>query len=279
MTEFLQSVLRVLGTKVQLPSLYGWFHLLCFALSLGAGLLLCITLKNASEKQERTAFLIISIIVLIFEIYKQIVTTFTPTDTGIVAIYQWKYFPFQFCHTPAYVGFLAAFLPNGKFRETIISYLGTFSLFAGFCVLFYPKPEFNEIAGINLQTFVWHGSMVAQGMWLLGTGRVKTDIKSVLNAIPVFASAISIAMIINEIAYRTGLTSLGRVNMFFISPYEEPFLPVYSAVQRAVPYPLCLVLYILTFSAGALLVLLPAVGIRHLFCKKKPENEELNKIA
>ncbi len=274
MTEFFQEFLRIFGAKVPVPSLYGWFHLVSFALVLGIGILLCAVLPKPSEKQERAVFLTISVIVIVFEIYKQIITTFTLTETGIAAEYPWKYFPFQFCHTPAYVGFLAAFLPKGKMREMIISYLGTFSLFAGFCVLFYPEPEFSEIAGLNIQTFVWHGSMVIQGMWLLGTGRVKTDVKSVLNSIPIFASAISVAMVINEIAFRTGLTERGRVNMFFISPYEEPFLPVYSAIQRAVPYPLCLILYILTFSAGALLVLLPAVGLRHFLHKKKQHQEE-----
>ena len=56
-------------------------------------------------------------------------------------------------------------------------------------------------------------------------------------------------------------------NMFFISPYCEPSLPVYSIVQACVPYPWCLIIYILAFSLAAFLVLLAAIGIGRLAAK------------
>jgi hypothetical protein len=59
--------------------------------------------------------------------------------------------------------------------------------------------------------------------------------------------------------------------MFFVSPYCEPSLPVYSLVQAAVSYPFCLLIYFLGFSAAAYLILLAVMGISRLVtrCKTK----------
>ena len=63
-----------------------------------------------------------------------------------------------------------------------------------------------------------------------------------------------IAMILNEIAYRSGLEE--TFNMFYISPYQTPTLLVYKDVQALVPFPFCLILYIVGFSAAAYIVVL-----------------------
>jgi hypothetical protein len=57
--------------------------------------------------------------------------------------------------------------------------------------------------------------------------------------------------------------------MFYISPYCDPSLPVYSIVQQYVPYPWCLILYIAGFTAAAYIVLLGAMGIQKLATRKK----------
>ena len=52
--------------------------------------------------------------------------------------------------------------------------------------------------------------------------------------------------------------------MFFISPHCEPYLPVYSLVQEAIPFPWCLVLYVAAFTLASYLILLAAMGIQRL---------------
>ena len=79
-----------------------------------------------------------------------------------------------------------------------------------------------------------------------------------------FAATIGIAMILNEVAYRSGLLQTHSFNMFYISPYCDPHLPVYSLVQEAVPYPFSLIIYIVGFTAAGYLMLLGGMGVRKL---------------
>ena len=57
--------------------------------------------------------------------------------------------------------------------------------------------------------------------------------------------------------------------MFFISPYSAPHLPVYSLVQGVVPFPLCLLIYILGFTLAAYIMLLIAMGVKAIAVKPK----------
>ena len=83
------------------------------------------------------------------------------------------------------------------------------------------------------------------------------------------AICVLIAATGNEIAYRVGLLETETLNLFFISPYCDPHLPVYSLVQGVVPFPWCLVIYIVGFSIAAYLMLLIAFGIKSLAGKGK----------
>ena len=75
------------------------------------------------------------------------------------------------------------------------------------------------------------------------------------------------AMIMNEIAHLSGLLERETFNMFFISPHFPPSLPVYSTVQALVPFPWCMVIYILVFSLAAYLILLLAMAVRYILRK------------
>ncbi len=269
--NFLQNLLEFLDGDMTVPTAYGWFHLMWCGIAVAAGILLLIFLPKPTEKQTRTVLLIVSLTVMVLEVYKQINYTFSPTESGIEADFQWYAFPFQFCSQPMYVGLLAALFPKGKVRDCLIAFLGTYALFAGICVMVSPGDVFIDTIGINIQTMVCHGSMVSVGMWLLGTNYVPAKHKTILKALPVFGTAVGIAAILNEIAYFTGICDDNTFNMFFISPHEDPSLIVYSSVQEVIPFPFCLLLYVVGFTVAAYIVLLLAMGIRWIVgkCKKK----------
>ena len=249
------------------PTMYGWFHLVWFALSILAGVALCRWNRKPDERFMRKLLLIVSIVVILLEVYKQINYTFIYDGQSIIADYQWYAFPFQFCSTPMYIGLLAG-LTKGKFHSALCAYLGTFSLFAGLCVMFYPATVFISTIGINIQTMICHGSMISLGIYLLYTGYVQATHKTMLKAIPVFIVLVLLAAVMNEIAYASGLLETEEFNMFFISPYCAPSLPVYSLVQAAVPFPWCLFIYVAAFSLASYLILLAVMGIRTLIVKK-----------
>lgn len=261
---FWGNILRVLDTRMTQPTLYGWFHIVCLLATVVTAVLLC---RFGKELDKRKVVLTTAILVAALELYKQINFSFSYCN-GIAFDYQWYAFPFQFCSTPMYVGLLAGLTKKGKLHEAACAYLASYAIFAGVCVMLYPVTVFVPQVGINVQTMVCHGSMVAIGGYLLYTGYVPLTHKTVFKAIPVFAVCVALACCMNEIAHVTGLLERETFDMFFISPYGTPSLPVYSLVQAAVPFPWCLLIYIGVFTFAAWLILLIAMGIRAVTKKK-----------
>lgn len=259
--SFLQNILRILDLSMEKPQPYGWFHLLWLALTVAVTIFLCIRCREWDAKKIRNLVLVTTLFVIVLEIYKQINYSFSYTD-GIAFDYQWYAFPFQFCSTPMYIGLLAGLTKKGKIHNSACAYLATYAIFAGVCVMLYPVTVFIDTIGINIQTMICHGSMIVIGAYLLASGYVKLEHKTILRAMPVFAVCVGLAVTMNEVAFRTGLLETETFDMFFISPYGTPSLPVYSLVQGVVPFPWCLLIYILGFTLAAYLILLFAMGIR-----------------
>lgn len=270
---FWKEVLRLLDLEMERPTMYGWFHLLWFALSIAVGVVLCVRFKQGTEKQARRIVLITAIVVTLLEIYKQINYSFSYEGDVIAFSYQWYAFPWQFCSMPMYVGLLAG-VTKGKVHRCLCAFLATYAVFAGLCVMLYPVDVFTKTIGISIQTMVCHGSMITVGIYLLYTNYVKSDHKTLLQGLLVFVAAVLSATVLNEIAYRTGLTEEHYFNMFYISPHADPHLPVYSTVQELVPYPWCLLIYIAAFTLAAYAILLISAVLKRLFRKPEPINEE-----
>lgn len=261
---FLENILRILDAQMTRPELYGWFHIVSLLLTVAATVALC---RWGKQWEPRRVVLITAVIVALLEVYKQINYSFS-YENGIHFDYQWYAFPFQFCSTPMYIGLLAGLTRKGKVHEAANAYLATYAIFAGVCVMLYPATVFISTVGINIQTMVCHGSMIVIGIYLLSTGYVKAEHKTILKAAPVFAACVALACVMNEIAYRTGLLKTETFDMFFISPYGTPSLPVYSLVQGIVAFPWCLVIYVAAFTLAAHLILLAAMGMKALFKQK-----------
>lgn len=259
--DFWISILQFLGTSMVKPEPYGVFHLVSFAFYILAAVLLCATHKKGDMRRVYRVVQVTAIITLILEIYKQINFGFSVNDGQIVFDYAWYAFPWQFCSTPLYVGLLAAMTRKRQIHKYFCAYLATYSIFAGVCVMFYPITVFTGTVGINIQTMFCHGSMITVGIYLLYSGYVRLEHKTILKALPVFLGAVAIAMVLNELANVTGLLETDEFNMFFISPYCEPSLPVYSLIQPLLPYPVCLLIYVGCFTLASYLILLAAIGI------------------
>lgn len=262
--ETSKSLLRILDAQMNTPEPYGWFHLMTLGLTVLATVLLCLRGRHHSPQKVCSIVFGVAATVVILEVYKQINYTFTIQNDTIVADYQWYAFPWQFCSTPMYIGLLAGRTKPGRFHDALCSYLATYAIFAGVCVMLYPVTIFTSTAAINIQTTFCHGSMIVIGAYLLASGHVKIHRHTLYKAIPVFLVCVSLAAVMNELAYYSGLLATEEFNMFFISRHCAPSLPVYSLVQQVLPYPLCLFVYISAFTLAGGLMLVCAAGIRQL---------------
>ena len=266
--EFWQNILRIMDTSMEKPTLYGWFHLLWIAVSILAAVALCMTHKKGDDARVRKVVFGTAVAVMLLEVYKLVNYSFS-YENGISYDFQWYAFPWQFCSTPMYVGFLTGIFRKGKIHASLNAYLATFAMFAGIVVMIYPSTAFTQTIGINIQTMICHGSMITVGIYLMYSGYVKLEQKTILKAIPVFAVTLGIAVLLNEIAYQSGLLETETFNMFFVSPYCEPSLPVYSLVQQAVAYPWSLIIYIAGFSLASYLILMIGIGVSKLANRSK----------
>lgn len=276
--SFWISILKFFDTEMTTPNPYGVYHIVSLIVIALCTVALCVTHKNAKDPQKRVRDWVFwtAVAVFILEIYKQVNYSFDYTDTTVAFDFEWYAFPWQFCSTPMYVGLLTGVFKKGKIHNALCAYLATFSIFAGAAVMFYPVSIYTGTAGINFQTTFCHGSMIVIGVYLLYSGYVKLEHRTILKALSVFAATVAAAVVMNEIAYRSGLLETETFNMFFISPYCEPSLPVYSLVQGVVPFPWCLVLYIFGFTAAAYIILLAAMGIQRL-AHRRPAPSKLVK--
>ena len=273
MMNFLIDVLQVLNMKMQTPTPYGWFHWLFIGITVVATIVICVCLKHKTRRQVIAIVFGTAIMVAVLEIYKQINFTLVPDGNKINVDYQWYAFPWQFCSMPMYVGLLAGIIRKGKIHDALCAFLATFSVFAGVCVMLYPVSVFVDTIGINIQTMICHGSMIVIGVYLMYTGYVKIELKTIQKAIPVFACGVLIAVIMNEIAFYSGLLKEETFNMFFISRHCAPSLPVYSLVQQLVAYPWELMIYIAGFSTAALLVLLISMCVRRIVVESRKKEK------
>ncbi len=268
--EFVQNFLRVLDYQVETPAVFGLYHIAWLIGMVILTALAAILGKHHSAKTVTRVVFATAVLVAILEILKQINYTFG--DGSAEPGYRWYAFPWQFCSTPLYIGLLAGVFRKGRIHDALCAYLATYAVFAGAAVMIYPGDVFVPTLSINIQTMICHGSMVVIGGYLLGSGHVQLSFKSVLKAMPVFAICVAMAAGMNEMAHATGLLEEHNFNMFYISPYLECTLPVYSLIHNAVAFPVNLIIYVLGFTAAACVILLIAKGIAALgrkCCRKE----------
>ena len=267
----METLIRILDWPMKRPELYGWYHLLWWVIPLVAVWVLCRCWKNSRDPERfcRRVVFGTAVVVAVFEVLHQFNYNVVWEDGAVQLDPMWYAFPFQFCSTPMYAGLLTGLFRKGRIHDALCAYLATYAVFAGLCVMIYPAEVYTRTILTNVQTMVCHSSMLTIGIFLFYTGHVKREHRTILRAAPVFAVCVGVAALLNEIAYWTGLLEEHTFNMFFISPHCEPSLPVYSLVQAVVPYPWCLMIYVLVFSLAAYVILLLAMGIERLWARKR----------
>lgn len=253
-----------LSSTMQTPTNYGWFHLMFVGIIVLTTILLCLFFRNCSEKAVKRIALIGWLIMLVLEIYKQLVFSFNNENGVAKWDYQWYAFPFQLCSTPLFVLPFIAFAKSGKgTQDACMSYMSTFSLFGGIAVFLYPNDVFVSTIGVNIQTMVHHGLQIVLGIFFLVYNRKRLNFKFFLKGVIVFCITFATALAMNFI-FHTFVNE--TFNMFYISPYYACHLPLLSVIYANVPYVVFLLIYFIGFVLAAFVIYLIQWGIIKL-CK------------
>ena len=254
-----EQFLIFLQAKMQTPTIFGVYHIICFVVMIIICAVIIICRNKITQKQVRLTLFILSITLIVLEILKQLIYSFNYNSTTNTATwdYQWYAFPFQFCSTPMYIMLIASLCKDNKFRDCLYSYLGTFALFAGLAVMVYPGDVFTSTIFINVQTMIWHSSMVIVAVLLWSSRSIRLEQTTILKASLVFITMVSIAVTMNYVWKISGGVDAGETfNMFYISPYYPCQFPILSILWLNAPYIVFLLNYILGFMLCAYLMLI-----------------------
>lgn len=271
MSGFESFVYNVLQARMERPGLYGTWHIVSILLTIALTVCMVRFFRDAKDGTMRTIMLIGWIVMVTFEVAKQINGAMDYDGHTVTWAYEWRWFPFQFCSTPMYTFPLVFLLKDCKFRRAIMAYISTFSLFAGIIVMILPTSVFTSDIVINIQTMVHHGLQVVFGVYMAAYNRHHLNKRFFAWCMIVFAAFASVALILDVTVYpvliEKGLAT--DFNMFYISPYINSDLPVLSAIYPKVSYPVYLIIYVFGFTLVAALVYAVEKGIVALTLRNK----------
>jgi len=262
----MEEFMHFLQGRMDVPKGFGWFHFLWIGLVILACVFIYIFRGKISRKGVNIALLSFGLVLIVFEIYKQLVFSFNYNAGGGTSSwhFQWYAFPFQFCSTPMYLMIFAGILRKGKVYDCILSYLSTFSLFGGITVMVYTEQVLTSMIGINIQTMFWHSGLVVIAFLLLATKSVKFKWTTVLKASYVFLVMLALALIMNVIWHFCSNLN-DTFNMFYISPYFPCSLIILDQIYLKVPYVVFLMTYVIGFVLIAFIIMSIAIGFDKLF--------------
>ena len=268
--NFLEKIIYFFQGEMTIPTVFGWFHLMCLAITFIIIFLFYKFKNKYNEKQLKKVLAVYGIVALILELLKQITWSFNYDN--ILNLVRWDYpfyiFPFQLCTTPIYVSLICLFLKDNKLRKSLFSYISFVTILGSIATMIMPDSCFVETTLVNIHTMWLHCGSFVLSIYLL-MNEVKPTINNFKNSIIVFLIFTIIANFLNIVFYNSGLLNGEEFNMFYISPYFVSTLPVFDIIQKSVPYIIYLIIYLCVIVSGSIIIYNLAILIKSIFKRNK----------
>ena len=236
----MEDFIHFLQGTMEEPEVISWFHFIALIPIIALAILIPLFFRNAEEKIYKRILFIFWVVLIILEIFKELVKSFHYGDPSY-----WEYsirdFPFSICSMPYYFIPIVLFVNKEKHPKIVdaaTGYLCLITLAAGIAVCIYTKMATSTLIYINIQTFIHHGSQVVLGIFIYVWNRKNITIKTFYRSLIAFLITAVIAIIINVAFYPH------FINMFFINPTRITNLPVGNIVQEKAGYPVYLIAFL-----------------------------------
>jgi len=195
---------------------YSSFHFFFLFIVILASIKILTCVPTLSDKKNRIIMLIIGIIFLLLELYKQIYYNVICESSS----YNLTTAPNQLCTTPLFMCFLMAFLKE-KESNVVANACVPICFFGGASVMIFPQSVLVPNLSISIQTMVWHSIMILLSFYLIKQqkfGKKKEELK---NSILIFTLFVIIALLTNCLFYILYLNNIVKnsFNAFLISPF------------------------------------------------------------
>ena len=247
----------ILATRTEIPreQIFGKFHLVMLALTLIIATLVAIFGRKIPDSVFDDAVFFGGVALFVMEIYKQLYYHIAIGNGS----YNFAILPLQLCSYALYFFLLVPLLPSGRVKNALYSFCGLYLTMGACIVMGYPT-LYADVA-LNLHTMLWHMLMVAVGVLILVKRRLGRRIFS--ETIPagiVFLITITVATVVNVTVTPYTSNSLGKLNLFYMSPYIPTHYVIIGDVWKACGWFPSLLTYIGLFVfVGAPLVWLVAM--------------------
>lgn len=176
------------------------------------------------------------------ELYKQLFLFFVIYRQS----YDWWFFPFQLCSLPMYFCLLLPFLPSGRIKTTLCTFMQDYGLLGGVAALIVPEGFRHIHWTLTLHGYGWHILLVLISLFLLFTGRSDLSRRSFADTTLLFAACCCMATAVNVLTPGRGIA-----DMFYISPYTPSTQPVFHDLALYMGILPANLLYLLTVLTGS----------------------------
>lgn len=210
-------------------------------------------LRDLPETATSHILFLSGILLAVTELYKQLFLFYRINHQS----YDWWFFPFQLCSLPMYLCLMIPFLPSGRTKTALYTFMQDYSLMGGIAALIIPDGFCHIHWTLTLHGYLWHCLLILIGLLIYINGRSDLSRRGFLDTIPCFALSCCIATIINVWA-----PGHGRADMFYISPYTPSSQPVFHSLALHLGIQPANLLYLLTLLAGAAIIHRILRGIR-----------------
>ena len=265
----MEEFLHFLQAEMEVPGVISWFHFLMLIPIIALAIIIPFFFRNASEKTYKRILFIFWIVLLVLELFKQLLKSFHYGNPSY-----WEYsirdFPFSLCSMVYYFIPIILFVNKEKHPKIVDSatgYLCFISLAAGIVVCIYTDMVMSNLIFINVQSLIHHGSQVILGVFIYVWNRKNITIKTMYRSLIAFVITAVIAIIINVSFYPH------FINMFFINPTRITNAPIGNIIQENAGYPVYLLVFLVTVSLVTFLTYLVETSIYKAVLKKKSSHQ------
>ena len=258
MKEFLEWT----AWAMEKPAPYGIFHIASTLILLALAILGAYLLRNTNDKQNRIVLATVSLVLLLFEVYKILFHIH-------VESYGWGFwgvFPFQLCSVPMYLCILCALCKNERVNRWMYEGMFAVNMVGGIMAFVEPSGIQHGFVTLTFHAYIWHMLLIFIGLYLFMSRRACTDRFSYLRAMGMY-------FIVAAVAQGCNLIFGDKINCFYISPYKQSPLAVFKDIYASAGWLANMLLMFLAMALASALVCGIGYAIRRRGEKKAAQKQ------
>lgn len=209
--------------KMKETSVYSFEHIAIIVFALLISFSTAYFFRNLNNKKSRIMFGIISLFLIVSEIYKELFLSFI-----VYKRYCWEDFPFQLCSIGMYLYFFIFISGNKKINEIIYTFIATYNLLGGITALIIPIDIFNQYITLTVHSILWHTILCFIGFYTIFSQKCSSDGLTFCKSSVLYIIFTAIAYILN---FSLMKVSKNNMTLFFIGPGKS-YIPFFSLISE-----------------------------------------------